>query len=76
MNKKIAPRDNSANMPNANRGTPGTNRQYDQAQGNRGHQLAGTPDVTPVVKPQDATKVREGAVEHVAGADGANDGTD
>ena len=56
MNKKIAPRDNSANMPNANRGTPGTNRQYDQAQGNRGKQLAGTPDVTPVVKPQDATK--------------------
>ncbi len=56
MNKKIAPRDNSANMPNANRGTPGTNRQYDQAQGNRGKQLAETPDATPAVKPKDATK--------------------
>jgi hypothetical protein len=56
MNKKSAPRDNSANMPNANRGTPGTNRQYDQAQGNRGKQLAETPDATPAVKPKDATK--------------------
>ena len=56
MAKKIEPKDNSSNMPNANKGTPGTNRQYDQAQGNRGKQLAGTPDATPVVKPQDATK--------------------
>ena len=56
MNKKIAPKDNSANIKNANKGTPGTNRQYDQNQGNRGKQLAGTPDATPGVKPDDATK--------------------
>lgn len=40
MSGKIDPRDNSANQQNANKGTPGTNRQYDQAQGNRGKQLA------------------------------------
>lgn len=56
MAKKIEPKDNSSNMPNANKGTPGTNRQYDQAQGNRGKQLAETPDATPAVKPKDATK--------------------
>jgi len=56
MNKNIAPKDNSANIGNANKGTPGTNRQYDQAQGNRGKQLAETPDATPAVKPKDATK--------------------
>ena len=56
MNKKIAPKDNSFNMKNTNKGTPGTNRQHDQNQGNRGNQLAGTPDAAPVVKPQDATK--------------------
>lgn len=37
--KPIKPKDNSANMPNPNKGTPGTNRQYDQVQGNRGKQL-------------------------------------
>lgn len=31
--------DNSANQQNPNKGTTGTNRQYDQAQGNRGKQL-------------------------------------
>lgn len=36
---KINPRDNSANQQNANKGTSGTNRQYDQAQGNRGKQM-------------------------------------
>lgn len=56
MTKKIAPKDNSSNMKNANKGTPGTNLQYDQNQGNRGNQLAGTPDATPAVKPKDATK--------------------
>ena len=30
---------NSANQQNANKGTSGTNRQYDQNQGNRGKQL-------------------------------------
>jgi len=35
---KISPANNSANMPNANKGTSGTNRQYDQNQGNRGKQ--------------------------------------
>ncbi|MBF1311109.1 MAG: hypothetical protein HXN20_00090 [Porphyromonas sp.] len=37
--KGINPRDNQANQQNANKGTAGTNRQYDQAQGNRGKQL-------------------------------------
>ena len=37
--KKITPADNAANMQNANKGTPGTNRQYNQNQGNRGKQL-------------------------------------
>lgn len=40
MSKKIAPKDNSSNMDNANKGTSGTNKQYDQAQGNRGKQMA------------------------------------
>lgn len=39
MSKKISPKDNSANTQNANKGTPGTNKQYDQNQGNRGKQL-------------------------------------
>ncbi|WP_199741497.1 hypothetical protein [Helicobacter sp. MIT 05-5293] len=36
---KISPKDNQANMQNANKGTQGTNKQYDQNQGNRGKQL-------------------------------------
>lgn len=36
---KINPKDNAANMQNPNKGTSGTNRQYDQNQGNRGKQL-------------------------------------
>jgi len=36
--KKITPADNNANKSNANKGTSGTNRQYDQNQGNRGKQ--------------------------------------
>jgi hypothetical protein len=40
MSKKIAPQDNSSNMGNANKGTSGTNKQYDQVQGNRGKQIA------------------------------------
>jgi len=39
MTKKITPQNNTANQKNANKGTAGTNRQYDQAQGNRGKQL-------------------------------------
>jgi hypothetical protein len=35
----IKPVDNESNLPNANKGTSGTNRQYDQAQGNRGTQM-------------------------------------
>lgn len=31
--------ENSANQQNPNKGTSGTNRQYDQNQGNRGKQL-------------------------------------
>lgn len=37
--KRIKQEDNAANQVNANKGTAGTNRQYDQAQGNRGEQL-------------------------------------
>jgi hypothetical protein len=39
MGKKIKPADNEANTPNANKGTSGTNLQYDQNQGNRGKQM-------------------------------------
>lgn len=56
MTKKIAPKDNSANMPNANKGTPGTNRQYDQNQGNRGKQISENQQSTQSVKPQGGTK--------------------
>ena len=37
--KPIDPADNSANQQNPNKGSSGTNRQYDQGQGNRGKQL-------------------------------------
>lgn len=39
MSKKISPQNNEANQKNANKGSDGTNRQYDQAQGNRGKQM-------------------------------------
>ncbi len=39
MKNKITPAQNQANIQNSNRGTSGTNRQYDQNQGNRGKQL-------------------------------------
>ncbi|GAB0172199.1 hypothetical protein [Helicobacter trogontum] len=39
MSGKITPQNNSANQQNANKGTSGVNRQYAQAQGNRGAQL-------------------------------------
>ncbi len=39
MKKKITPEENASNMQNPNKGTPGTNKQYDQNQGNRGKQL-------------------------------------
>lgn len=39
MKKNIKPKDNESNMQNPNKGTSGTNRQYDQNQGNRGKQL-------------------------------------
>lgn len=35
----MKPSDNAANMQNPNKGTPGTNKQYSQNQGNRGKQL-------------------------------------
>tara|TARA_Y100000815_G_C13348472_1_gene503122 strand:+ start:1312 stop:1545 length:234 start_codon:yes stop_codon:yes gene_type:complete len=35
----IKPKDNSANMTNRNKGTSGTNKQYDQAMGHRGKQI-------------------------------------
>lgn len=37
--KKILPKDNESNIPNPNKGTRGTNKQYSQNQGNRGKQL-------------------------------------
>ena len=37
--KKISPQDNAANQQNANKGTPGVNKQFAQAQGNRGKQM-------------------------------------
>ncbi|WP_194437845.1 hypothetical protein [Vibrio fluminensis] len=39
MTKKITPANNAANQPNANKGTPGTNKQYSQVHGNRGKQI-------------------------------------
>lgn len=39
MKKSIKPSDNTSNQRNANKGTSGTNRQFDQTQGNRGKQL-------------------------------------
>ena len=56
MNKKIAPKDNSSKMENANKGSPGTNRQHDQNQANRGKQLAENQQSTHGVKPQGDTK--------------------
>ena len=35
----MAPEQNSSNQQNANKGTSGTNTQYDKAQGNTGKQL-------------------------------------
>ncbi len=35
----IKPADNKANQTNANKGTSGTNPQYDKGQGNRGAQM-------------------------------------
>ena len=37
--KPITIANNAANMQNANKGSSGTNRQYDQNQGNRGKQM-------------------------------------
>ncbi|WP_272698848.1 hypothetical protein [Desulfovibrio sp. Fe33] len=34
----MKPADNKANQSNSNKGSKGTNRQYDQVQGNRGTQ--------------------------------------
>lgn len=38
----IKPQDNAANQPNPNKGTSGTNKQYDKAMGNRGKQIQQT----------------------------------
>lgn len=37
MEKKTNPKDNQSNQKNANKGTQGTNKQYDKAQGNKGN---------------------------------------
>lgn len=49
MPKKITPQD-SSNIKNANKGTSGTNEQYDQNQGNRGKQLDQEKVATQAVK--------------------------
>ncbi|MGE8297409.1 MAG: hypothetical protein ACN6PH_17895 [Pseudomonas sp.] len=49
--KEISPQDNEANQVNPNKGTSGTNRQYDQAQGNRGKQL--NPNQHPIAHAHD-----------------------
>lgn len=36
MSKKINPKDNQANQQNTNKKSSGTNKQYDQVQGNKG----------------------------------------
>jgi hypothetical protein len=38
MSDKKADQDNSSNQQNANKGTAGTNKSYDKAQGNKGKQ--------------------------------------
>lgn len=38
MNKKINPKDNQANQKNPNKKSSGTNKQFDQVQGNKGKQ--------------------------------------
>lgn len=37
--KVMKPQDNQSNTQNPNKGTDGTNKQYDQNQGNRGKQM-------------------------------------
>lgn len=39
MGKKISPKSNATNQANPNKGTSGTNRQYDHAMGNRDKQI-------------------------------------
>lgn len=39
MKKKITLQENHSNQKNANKGSDGTNKQYSQAQGNKGKQL-------------------------------------
>lgn len=39
MPKKITPEQNASNMQNANKGSKGTNKQYDKSQGNKGKQM-------------------------------------
>jgi hypothetical protein len=45
--EKIKPKDNQANQKNPNKGTDGSNKQYDQNQGNRGEQLNPNQDQKP-----------------------------
>jgi len=40
----MAKQNHPADIKNANKGTPGTNRTYDKNQGNRGKQLNTTPN--------------------------------
>lgn len=53
MPRKIAPKDNSSNQKNPNKGTSGTNRQHDQSQGNRSKQLVESKSVPAAGKTRD-----------------------
>ncbi len=39
MKKLVSPKNNGSNQQNPNKGTPGTNKQYDKGQGSRGKQM-------------------------------------
>lgn len=58
MKKTTKPADNSANQQNANKGTSGTNKAYDQAHGNRGKQL--NPNQNTGIKPSTSQKSGKG----------------
>ena len=57
--KKIDPKDNESNQVNPNKGTDGTNKQYDQVHGNRGKQL--NPNSKPSCPTCGSTELRDGS---------------
>jgi hypothetical protein len=61
----IDPKDNRSNQKNVNKKTVGTNKQYDQVQGNRGKQL--NPNKDPTI--DDANEMDDGDVFWYDGCD-------